>query len=386
MTDDAVSPDALLQTALHDRHLAAGARMVDFGGWDMPIQYRGILAEHAAVRNAVGVFDLSHMGRLFVRGQGATDLVQALTTNDVSRLAPGRAQYSLICDDDGRILDDVIVYNLEDQMLVVVNASNREKILAWIEQVRAGALAGIDADIHDATFETAMIGFQGPESARLLQEIVSVPLDNLRYYAAMAGTLLDRSALIARTGYTGEDGFEVIVSAADGPWVWDTLLEPRGGVEPTACGLGARDTLRLEMGMALYGHEIDETRNPYQAGLGRVVKLAKGAFVGHDALAVISEQGLDLKLAAFELTAGGVPRQGYPVLVNGKTAGQVTSGNVSPSLNKPIGMAYVPAAAAEIGTEIAIEIRGRAVPAKIVSLPFYEHRTRRSATSGTSRG
>jgi aminomethyltransferase len=360
--------------------------MVDFGGWDMPIQYRGILAEHAAVRSTVGVFDLSHMGRLYVRGAGAKELVQGLTTNDVQRLAPGRAQYSLICGDDGRILDDIIVYNLGDEMLVVVNASNRLKLLAWIDAQRTGALAGIDAELHDATFETAMIGFQGPESARLLQEIVSVPLDDLRYYAAMAGTFAGRQALIARTGYTGEDGFEVIVSAADGPWAWYTLLEGRGGVEPMACGLGARDTLRLEAGMALYGHEIDETTNPYEAGLGRVVRLGKGPFVGHDALAAISERGVDQKLAAFELTVAGVPRQGYPVVIDGKVSGRVTSGNVSPSLGKPIGMAYVPTTSTEIGTEIAIEIRGRAVPAKVVPLPFYEHRTRRSATSAASRG
>src|SRR6476620_3759831 len=232
MTDDAVSPDALLQTALHSRHLAAGARMVDFGGWDMPIQYRGIRAEHLAVRSGVGVFDLSHMGRLYVRGADALRLVQWLATNDAGRLAPGRAQYSLVCGERGQILDDIIVYNLGDQWLLVVNASNRTKILAWIAEQQAGPLAGIDATIHDATFETAMIGFQGPESERLLQELVDVPLATLRYYAALSGTVAGRPALIARTGYTGEDGFELIVSATDGPAIWDTLLEPRGGVEP----------------------------------------------------------------------------------------------------------------------------------------------------------
>jgi aminomethyltransferase len=386
MTDDAAFPGALLQTALHGRHLAANARMVDFGGWDMPIQYRSILSEHAAVRSAVGVFDLSHMGRLYIRGAGARDLVQGLTTNDVTRLAPGRAQYSLFCADDGRILDDVIVYNLDTELLVVVNASNRLKILAWIAERRAGPLTGLDADVHDATLETAMIGFQGPESARLLQEIVTMPLDDLRYYAAMTGTVAGRDALIARTGYTGEDGFEVIVSAADAPETWDTLLAERGGVQPVACGLGARDTLRLEMGMALYGHEIDETVNPYEAGLGRVVRLGKGDFAGREALAAISKRGVDQKLVAFELTASGVPRQGYPVVAGGQTVGRVTSGNISPSLNKPIGMAYVPTALSEVGTELAIEVRNRQVPARIVALPFYEHRTRRSAAPGAPRG
>jgi len=373
------------RTPLHDVHVRAGARMVEFAGWDMPVQYEGILAEHAAVRSAVGVFDLSHMGRLRVRGAGARDLVQGLTTNDVTRLAPGRAQYSLFCADDGRILDDVIVYNLDPEILVVVNASNRLKLLAWIDELRSGPLAGIDADLHDETLETAMIGFQGPQSAGLLQEIVNVPLDDLRYYAAMAGTFAGRDALIARTGYTGEDGFEVIVSAADGPGVWDTMLEERSGVQPVACGLGARDTLRLEAGMALYGHEIDETTNPYEAGLGRVVRPAKGEFAGKAALAVISERGVDRKLIAFELTVPGVPRQGYPVMAGDQAVGRVTSGNMSPSLNKPIGMAYVPTALSEIGTEIAIEVQNRQLPAHVVSLPFYEHRTRRSATSSTSR-
>src|SRR5215218_2124509 len=288
MTGEVATEGALLKTALHSRHLAAGARMVDFGGWDMPIQYKsGIRAEHLAVRAGVGVFDLSHMGRLHVRGVDALCLVQWLTTNDASRLAAGRAQYSLICGDQGQILDDIIVYNLGDQWLLVVNASNRTKILAWIAEQQAGPLVGTDATIHDATFETAMIGFQGPESERLLQALVDVPLATLRYYAALSGTVAGRPALIARTGYTGEDGFELIVSAADGPPTWDTLLEPRGGVEPVAAGLGARDTLRLEAGMALYGHEIDEDCNPFEAGLGRVVKLAKGDLAAGTALAAI---------------------------------------------------------------------------------------------------
>ena len=360
--------------------------MVDFGGWDMPIQYQGILAEHHAVRRSVGVFDLSHMGRLYLRGADATALVQYLTSNDVTRLAPGRAHYSLICGEDGRILDDVIVYNLGDQLLLVVNASNREKLLGWIAEQRRGKAAGLDATLHYATLETAMIGFQGPDSARLLQAHTPANLDELRYYAAVDTTVDGAPALLARTGYTGEDGFEVIVSAADGPRVWDRLLEPRDGATPTLCGLGARDTLRLEAGMALYGHEIDETRDPYQAGLGRVVKLDKGEFAGRAALRSLAERGADVALAGFELTAGGVPRQGYPIVEGDRQVGVVTSGNVSPSLGKPIGMAYVPAAAREPGTEIAVQIRGKAIPARVVALPFYEHRTRRRPTPGASRG
>jgi aminomethyltransferase len=358
--------------------------MVDFGGWDMPIQYKtGIRAEHLAVRSGVGVFDLSHMGRLSVRGADALALVQWLATNDAGRLAPGRAQYSLICGSDGQILDDIIVYRPGEplsELLLVVNASNRTKILDWIAQnQQSGPLAGLDAAIHDATAETAMIGFQGPESERLLQELVNVDLSTLRYYASLPGTIDGTPGLIARTGYTGEDGFEVIVPAAEGPRIWDTLLQERAGVTPMACGLGARDTLRLEAGMPLYGHEIDEGCNPFEAGLGRVVKLAKGDLSGKAALERISETGTDRKLIAFELTAGGVPRQGYNVLDG------ATVGNVSPSLGTPIGMAYVPVRFSQPGSEIAIEIRGKAVPAKVVTLPFYAHKTKKIAAPSTSR-
>jgi aminomethyltransferase len=379
MTGDVPAGGALLRTALYDRHLGAGARTVDFGGWDMPIQYRGIRAEHLAVRSGVGVFDLSHMGRLYVRGAGALQLVQWLTTNDASRLANGRAQYSLVCGDRGQILDDIIVYNLGDELLLVVNASNRLKILGWIDEQLKGPLAGLSVAVHDATFETAMIGFQGPESERLLQQIVNLPLDTLRYYASVSGTVAGRPSLIARTGYTGEDGFELIVSAEDGPAIWDALLEERGGVQPVAAALGARDTLRLEAGMPLYGHEIDEDTNPFEAGLGRVVKFGKGDFAGSTALSDISDRGTDRRLIAFELTAGGVPRQGYPILDGGSPVGQVTSGNVSPSLGAPIGMGYVPTRLTEPGSEIAVEIRGKAVPARVTTLPFYAHKTKKIA-------
>ena len=386
MTIEPLSGVALLRTAIHDRHVAAKARMVDFGGWDMPIQYGGILAEHHAVRRSVGVFDLSHMGRLYVSGPDALALVQYLATNDASKLAAGRAQYSLICGEDGRILDDVIVYNLGERMLLVVNASNREKILAWIADRRAGPLASLDADVHDGTTETAMIGFQGPESARLLQSLTPANLDDLRYYAAVDTTVDGVPTLLARTGYTGEDGFELIVAAEHGTRIWDLLLEPRDGVTPALCGLGARDTLRLEAGMALYGHEIDETRNPYEAGLGRVVKAEKGEFGGRDALRTSSAAETGLALVAFELLAGGVPRQGYPIVDGDTQIGVVTSGNVSPSLGKPIGMAYVPREQSEVGASLSVQIRGKAVPARVVALPFYEHRTRRRPTLGASRG
>ena len=360
--------------------------MVDFGGWDMPIQYsKGIRAEHLAVRSGVGVFDLSHMGRLHVRGPDALRLVQWLTTNDAGRLGHGRAQYSLICGEHGQILDDIIVYNLGDELLLVVNASNRLKILAWIDAQRAGPLSGLDVAVHDATFETAMIGFQGPESERLLQGLVSGDLATLRYYASVKSTVARRDALVARTGYTGEDGFELIVDARFGPEVWEILLEERQGVQPVPAALGARDTLRLEAGMPLYGHEIDEDANPFEAGLGRVVKLDKDEFAGSKALRAISESGVERRLVAFELTAGGVPRQGYPILDGDAAVGQVTSGNVSPSLGTPIGMAYVPTRLGEPGTNIAVEIRGKVVPARVTTLPFYAHKTKKIAPPPSAR-
>jgi aminomethyltransferase len=377
MTTEPAAPVALLETALVDRHLAANARMVEFGGWRMPIQYRGILAEHQAVRSAVGVFDLSHMGRLYVRGRDAHALVQMLATNDVLKLAPGRAQYSLFCGADGRILDDIVVYNLGEQVLVVVNASNRDKLLRWIADQVRGAAAGLDAELHDSTRETVMIGFQGPQAELALQPLVDAPLADLRYYAALRARVAGFDGLVARTGYTGEDGFELIVAADDGPALWDALLMGQAGVTPTPCGLGARDTLRLEAGMALYGHEIDEQTNPYEAGLGRVVKLDKGPFVARDALRAIADRGVERRLVGFELVEGGVPRQDYPILDRGRRVGRVTSGNVSPSLGKPIGMGYVPTELAEPGQSIAVEIRGRAAAASVVALPFYQHRTKR---------
>jgi aminomethyltransferase len=366
------------RTALHAQHVAAAARMVDFAGWDMPIQYQGILAEHHAVRTSVGVFDLSHMGRLYFGGPRAGVLVQALTTNNVERLAPGRAQYSLLCGLDGRILDDIVVYNLDSELLVVVNASNREKILAWIEEFQHSRDAITGATVHDATVGTVMIGYQGPEAERTLQPLIEAPLADLRYYAGVRTRAAGIDALVARTGYTGEDGFELIVAAESGPSLWNRLLESREDVAPTACGLGARDTLRLEAGMALYGHEIDESTNPFEAGLERVVKLEKGWFVGRTALQQAAERGVDRRLVAFELTEPGVPRQGYQIRANDRPVGVVTSGNISPTLGKPIGMGYVPAKTATEGRAIAIEIRGRPVPATIVRLPFYQHRTKRT--------
>ena len=368
------TPDeTLLRTALYECHVAAGARMVPFGGWLMPVQYRGIIAEHQAVRAAVGLFDLSHMGRLSFRGDAGRELLQRLSSNNVETLAPGRAQYGLICDQDGGILDDTVAYNLGDEHLLVVNASNRQKILDWIARHARGS-EGVD----DQTNETVMIGAQGPQAEAFLQPLTDIDLPAIRYYAARRGKLAGLDVLVARTGYTGEDGFEIIVSAADGPGLWDLLARRTEPISASVCGLGARDTLRLEAGMALYGHEITEATNPYEAGLGRVVKLDKGEFVGRSALEKLSRAEPRRRLVGFQMVDNAVPRQGYAIVADGSPGGEVTSGTHSPTLKRNLGMAYVAAELAEPGTEVSVVVRDRPQRAIVVALPHVPHRTRRA--------
>jgi aminomethyltransferase len=368
----------LSQTALHAEHIAASARMVDFAGWSMPVQYQGIIAEHTAIRTAVGLFDLSHMGRLRFRGPDANDFVQFLTVNDIAKLADGRAHYSMCCATDGGVLDDIVVYRLGAEILMVVNASNRERILTHIGALREAGSWTFTLD--DETTRTAMIGVQGPLAQEYLTTLTRTNLDNIRYYAGSIGEVLGVRGLIARTGYTGEDGFELIVPADEAANLWRALLVERAGVTPIPCGLGSRDTLRLEAGMALYGHELNEDVTPYEAGLGRVVKLDKGDFVGRPALQALAAEKPARTVVGFELTGGGVPRQGYPVLRDGQNVGAVTSGTMSPSLRKPVGLAYVSTSSDwTVGDPCQIEIRGNAVDAKIVPVPFFAHRTRRVA-------
>ncbi|MCC7107513.1 MAG: glycine cleavage system aminomethyltransferase GcvT [Chloroflexi bacterium] len=370
-----MTPDAdarLLRTPLYQVHLDAGARMVPFGGWDMPVQYTGIIAEHLAVRASVGLFDLSHMGRLRFCGSNGRATVQELTTNDVGRLSDGRAQYSLICNEQGGIRDDVVVYNRGDDLLMVVNASNREKILGWISE-----RLGSKALPEDLTSGTAMIGVQGPAAEALLQPMTDTPLASLRYYSAVDGVVAGTRALIARTGYTGEDGFELIIDAAIAPSLWHCLADGELGPKPALCGLGARDTLRLEAGMPLYGHELDEATTPFEAGLTRVVRLDKAAFVGRAALARLSEAPPARRLVGFEMLGSGVPRQGYPVAVEGEAAGVVTSGTHSPSLRRSIGIALVRTAFAVPGQAIAVVVREKPQSARVVDLPHVPHHTRK---------
>ncbi len=361
----------LRRTAFYDRHVAAGARMVDFAGWEMPVQYRGVMEEHRAVRTAAGLFDVSHMGEVRVAGAGAEEFVQALTPNDVSKLTPGRAHYSALLDEAGRFLDDLLVYRIAaDEFLIVVNASNAEADFAWIAgRPHAGVV------VEDVSDRYGLLALQGPEALAILRPLTAldeITLDEIKYYRFAHGEVGGRKAILSRTGYTGEDGFELYLDPADAPAIWDLLLEAGGprGLVPT--GLGARDTLRLEAGMALYGHEIDATTTPWDAGLDWIVKLDKGDFTGRAALATAKEQGPARRLVGFEVAGRGIARQGHRLLHGGRDVGFVTSGTFSPTFEKALGMAYVETALAAPGTGLDVDIRGKSVPAKVVPLPFYK--------------
>ncbi|HSH44294.1 MAG TPA: glycine cleavage system aminomethyltransferase GcvT [Longimicrobiales bacterium] len=358
----------LKQTPLHDEHVALKGKMVPFAGYEMPVQYpAGIVKEHEAVRNAAGLFDVSHMGEFEVRGPQALDLVQHLLTNDASRLEVGQAQYTVLCQRDGTALDDCIVYRFDDRYMIVVNAANLEKDRAWFEQ----AARGFDVTFTDRSDEFALLALQGPLAQEILAEHTDVDLDAIRFYRFAEGTVAGKPAMISRTGYTGEDGFELYLPAADGPAVWRALLESGESRGLLPAGLGARDSLRLEVGYILYGNDLDEQHTPLEAGLGWVVKLAKGDFVGHDALARQKEEGVREKLAAFALRERGFPRQGYEIRHDGAVVGTVSSGVHSPSTGQGIGMAYLPVELAKPGTELEVVIRGRGVAAEVVKPPFY---------------
>jgi aminomethyltransferase len=356
----------LKHTPLYDLHRELGARMVPFAGWEMPVQYSGVIDEVRAVRERVGLFDVSHMGELAVHGPAALAWLNGMTTNDVSRLRPGRAQYSLLCAEDGGILDDILVYQLADESyLVVVNASNTEADRAWLESHR---VAGVTID--DLSDDTALIAVQGPGAPALLQPLTEVDLGPMRHFDCVEGTVSGIPCLIARTGYTGEDGFELFTRDDPVP-LWRALL---GAGEASPCGLGARDVLRLEAGNVLYGHEITDEVNPLVAGLGWVVKLEKGPFIGSEAIAAVRDAGPAFRLAGLATESRAIPREGYPILHEGRPVGEVTSGTFSPTLGKPIGMGYLPTALAEPGTAVAVEVRSRPEPAAVVALPFYRGR------------
>lgn len=367
--------EELRRTPLHAEHVELKGKLVPFAGYEMPVQYpSGITAEHHAVRRAAGLFDVSHMGEVEVWGDRALDFIQAVTTNDASRIEVGQAQYSTLPNERGTLLDDLLVYRFPDHYLLVVNASNRERDVEWIR----GHAGRFGVELRDRSDEIALLALQGPRAAEILAPLTDTDLSAIGYYRFAEGKVDARQAIISRTGYTGEDGFELYLANADAVPVWRRLLESGGPLGLIPAGLGARDSLRLEMGYALYGNDLDEDHSPLEAGLGWVVKLENGDFVGRDALLRQKEAGLQRRLVGFRLLERGFPRHGYPVRVDGEAAGVVTSGVVSPSTGEGVGMAYVPAAAAKPGTRIEIVIRGQNVPAEVVKPPFYTRGTVKS--------
>ncbi len=360
------------RTPLHDVHVRLGAKMVPFAGFEMPVQYpAGITAEHRSVRESVGLFDVSHMGEFLVRGLGAVDFINHVTTNDVGALEVGQAHYSTILNEQGTIVDDCLVYRFDDHLMMVVNASNKDKDL---EHIRAH-IHDFGCSIEDVSSAIALLALQGPLAQEVLSRHTDVDLDAIRYYHFSVGTVAGvPDVIVSRTGYTGEDGFELYFDASRAVELWNTLTAD-GTVAPT--GLGARDTLRLEMGMALYGNDIDDTTTPYEAALGWLVKLKKGDFVGKAALERQKAAGIPRKLVGFTISDRAFPRHGYPVLYNGEPSGEVRSGTMSPSLGIPIGTAYLPLDAAREGTEFEIEIRGKRVLAVVQKMPFYKNASHR---------
>jgi aminomethyltransferase len=356
--------DVALRTPLYQAHLAAGARLVEFSGFDMPVQYQGVLEEHAAVREGVGIFDVSHMGEVTVEGPRALEAAQRLVTNDLNKCADGQAQYNALLNEKGGVIDDIIVYRYSPRRLFIcVNASGRAKDFEWMK-----SRAGDGARVEQHSDDWAQLAIQGPKAAALVDSLCEPRVADLAYYhfreATVAGV---RGCIVARTGYTGEDGFEVFCPPDGARKLWDAFVS-RGAVP---CGLGARDSLRLEVAYRLYGNDMDEEHTPLEAGLGWIVKLDKpGGFIGSEALVRQKKEGLKRKLAGFKLTGKGIARHGYPTLRQGKRVGEVTSGTMSPVLKEPIGLAYLPAELSKEGTPFDVEIRGKPVAAVVVKTPF----------------
>jgi aminomethyltransferase len=365
------APGPLRKTPLHAWHRTAGARLVEFGGWEMPVEYSGITAEHLAVRSRAGLFDVSHMGEIEIAGADALSTVQWLTSNDASRLSVGQAQYSALTTPDGTFVDDLLVYRLaDDHYMLVVNAANIMKDFAWLTE--HAAARGGDAAIVNASSRYALIALQGPAAADVLQPLTGLDLASMRYYWFAAGEVAGLRATVSRTGYTGEDGFEIFVPPAAAERAWTALLAAgqEAGVVP--CGLGARDTLRLEAAMRLCGSDMDEQTTVLEAGLGWIVGWKKDDFLGADVLRRQKAEGVAHKLVPFEMTDRAIARHGYPVVRAGQHVGVVTSGTYGPYLKKAIGFARVPADMTAIGTALEIEIRGRLAPAVVVPEPFYK--------------
>lgn len=349
-------------------HRRLGAKIVEFAGWEMPVQYEGLREEHLAVRRDAGLFDVSHMGEIEIRGREAARFCQYLTTNDVSTAKDYQAQYTLFCNTGGGVVDDVILYKLsQDRYLFCVNASNTAKDYDWI----IGAGGDYDVEIEDRSARFSQIALQGPRSEEILSRCLSSDFGSLRRFRFLQFTWKGMELIIARTGYTGEDGFEIFLPWEGGPVLWEGLMEAgsSSGIKP--CGLGARDTLRIEMGYSLYGHEINDDINPFEAGLGRYVKMDAGDFIGRDALCGVLADGPKHHICGFEMIDRGIPREGYRVFKDGAHIGRVTSGTLSPSLEKSIGMGYLKSDLG-IGDSIQIEIRNTFREARVVNIPFYK--------------
>ena len=356
-------------------HERLGATMTSFAGWQMPLRYGSETAEHHAVRRAAGLFDLSHMGEILVAGPGAGAALDYALTGQLSAVRPGRARYTMICAEDGGVLDDLVVYRQdEDEFLVIANAANTDVVLGQLRD----RVSGHDAQVTDATGDYALIAVQGPEAAGILAPLTDLDLAAIKYYAGAFGEVAGRRAWVARTGYTGEDGFEVFCRPEDASHIWEALASGGAPAGLVPAGLAARDTLRLEAGMPLYGNELGPDMTPFEAGLGRVVKFDKpGDFVGREALAARASSGARRRLVGLTVQSRRIARHGYPVLVGGQPIGTVTSGAPSPTLGVPIAMAYLEDGAAEGDPELSVGIRGDSVPARLTDLPFYRRRQER---------
>ena len=369
------------RTALYLEHQKLGGRLIDFGGWELPVQYSGVMDEHLACRSSAGLFDVSHMGEFHVEGPGAEAFLNYLVTNQVSKLNNGGAQYTVMCHATGGAVDDLIIYRRSpERFLVVVNASNTDKDFAHAQRIEREYKAKHPESRFTLTNESSrytQIAVQGPKAAKILQELTATPLSQIKTYEFAEGKVVGVDAILARTGYTGEDGFEIYLPWDAGPALWQELLKhgQSEGLKP--CGLGARDTLRMEMKYPLYGQELSDDGNPLEAGLGWVVKFDKGDFVGREALLAVKQKGPSRKLVGLKILDRGIPRTGYPVVprAGGSPIGSVTSGTQSPSLKQAIAIAYVDIAHSKEGTELAVDIRGTPVPAQVTPTPFYKRPT-----------
>ncbi|MBK7706331.1 MAG: glycine cleavage system aminomethyltransferase GcvT [Acidobacteria bacterium] len=365
-----MSTEYLKKTPLNEVHRRSGGKMVDFGGWDMPVQYEaGVIAEHMATRERAGLFDVSHMGEIWVDGPDAIRFVNHLTTNDVARLVDGQAHYSALTNESGGVVDDLLVYRFaEDRLFLVVNAGTQDKDWAWI----APKAADFDVKLRHASVEYCQIAIQGPKALGILQTLTPTDLSSIKYYHFTTGTVDGVDSIISRTGYTGEDGFEVYAEASKAEQLWNKMMEAGAGVGILPCGLAARNTLRLESAMSLYGHELSDTISPLEANLGWICKLDKGDFIGREPMQRIKEEGLKRKLVGFEMVDRGIARDGFEVFIGDEKVGNVTSASPAPFLKKNIGLAFLPTEFAKTGQEITIDVRGKKLAAVVVPTPFYK--------------